>query len=870
MLYDCENATLDVCFIHGPDGNPGSAWTASGQSAPWPGILLPPKLSSARVLAYDFEEYQTTEDVASTPDGLQQVAMGLLRSLVSDRAQFHASHRPIIFVAHSLGGFICKKALLLSQSLPHLDEIWYDTRGIIFMGTPHGEITELAIRSSPASAVMKPMLETFGARLQDLQSVQDEFLSMIQARQKDKAKLEIMCFFELLPTDGRNIVISQKQATLGGYDSTGLQATHMNMTRFATSEDDGFKLLVEKLLQWTSSRNTGHQEAPRPRAVTSSTKSYRPMSSDYASHRFQRANRISSPNLRPLSCSRKRSRSFESWDPFSWAAENGDKTVISMFLKTGKVNINTKSGKYDRTALLTAAYFGQEEIVEVLLGHKDIEVDAKDLLGYTPLIAAARNGHESVVRSLLNVGKANSTIADNEGKTALLWASHGGYATAAELLLDKPKDHVLARDVFGQTPFSAAAMGGHENILKLLLGTNEGEIDLKDNAGRTPLSLAAEHGHYSVTNLLLRTGKVDVNSTNIFDKTPLIFASENGHHDILGLLLDTGTADIDKRDRLGHTPILWATKNGHETVVRSLLSTDAVNVNAKNPAGYNPLLLAAKNGCCSIVKLLLDTNKVDMSSTDEHGRSPLWWAQTNGHDIIVKLLQSTGKILPLEQDSGNGSASISPSKKRLHKSVSKSKFSVGAVDERSYRTDARMNSPFKDHRHGTNSSTSADQQARFPLAKPRQSIHRQIENSTSIAGNVLLQNVEQLKSRIPENQKELSQGQYAAVLDNLQQVSFDLRQLQSEIDNGKPATTRNTGIKLEQQSSLLQRVLSVTKLMHRPHEMGTDQTRDQILEQITGITLEYLDMLMGSVKIAEDLDKSLAIAHKASGTGESR
>ena len=58
--------------------------------------------------------------------------LAMLRGSKSDRA------KPLIFIAHSLGGIVVKDALILSQNDPtHLKDILPTTVGVIILGTPH-------------------------------------------------------------------------------------------------------------------------------------------------------------------------------------------------------------------------------------------------------------------------------------------------------------------------------------------------------------------------------------------------------------------------------------------------------------------------------------------------------------------------------------------------------------------------------------------------------------------------------------------------------------------------------------------------------------------------------------------------------------
>ncbi|EWZ86333.1 hypothetical protein FOWG_09910 [Fusarium oxysporum f. sp. lycopersici MN25] len=138
VLHDCHDATIDICFVHGLTGNRDSTWTAKGQSKPWPKVFLPLKLTSTRILTYGYDAYIVRRSVAST-NGLIDHAKNLLNNLSTDRACSNASSRPLVFITYSLGGLVCKEAVLLSRNnpKPYLWGIFDCTKGIIFLGMPH-------------------------------------------------------------------------------------------------------------------------------------------------------------------------------------------------------------------------------------------------------------------------------------------------------------------------------------------------------------------------------------------------------------------------------------------------------------------------------------------------------------------------------------------------------------------------------------------------------------------------------------------------------------------------------------------------------------------------------------------------------------
>lgn len=262
--HDCPDAAVDICFIHGLTGNRDSTWTVSRQSTPWPTILLPPKLPRARLLTWGYDAYFVQASVASR-NRLTDHAMNLLIDLTNHRASCDASGRPLIFVAHSLGGLVCKEAILLSRNNPeaHLCNVFKHTAGIMFMGTPHRGSWMADWMKIPASGLgvlkstNKSLLQVLETDDQLLESIQVKFWSMVREQRESGRRLEITCFFEELPLPVVGQVVSKVSATLEGYTSVSVHANHMDMVKFRTENDNGFRRLVGDLIRWTRLLSTG-------------------------------------------------------------------------------------------------------------------------------------------------------------------------------------------------------------------------------------------------------------------------------------------------------------------------------------------------------------------------------------------------------------------------------------------------------------------------------------------------------------------------------------------------------------------------------------------------------------------------------------
>jgi hypothetical protein len=254
--HDCEDATLDICFIHGLTGNRDGTWTAHGHNEPWPKALLPSRIDKTRILTYGYDAYIARKSVVSE-NRLIDHATNVLHDLTAHRAH-DASFRPIIIVAHSLGGLIWKEAILLSRNNPetHLQSLFDCNIGIIFLGTPHRGSWMADWAQIPASAlgVMKSMntslLKILSTDDQLLESLQTRFWNMVRERQRGGKPPDVTCFFEELPMSAIGKVVSKQSATLEGYNSISIHANHRDMVRFASEEDTGFKRLLGELIRW--------------------------------------------------------------------------------------------------------------------------------------------------------------------------------------------------------------------------------------------------------------------------------------------------------------------------------------------------------------------------------------------------------------------------------------------------------------------------------------------------------------------------------------------------------------------------------------------------------------------------------------------
>lgn len=260
VLHDCPDAAVDICFVHGLTGNRDTTWTVPGQEHPWPKTLLPPRLGKVRILTYGYDAYVVRRGAPTGTSRLIDHASNLLNDLSVDRVTCSASCRPLILVAHSLGGLVCKQAVLLSRNSPdiHLRGIFDCLKGIAFMGTPHRGSWMADWARIPASALgyvssaNTSLLASLETDSQLLEAVQVQFWRMVREVREAGRLLEVTCFFEELPLPVAGIVVPKESATFEGYNSITIHADHRDMVRFASAEENGFKRFLGELVRWES------------------------------------------------------------------------------------------------------------------------------------------------------------------------------------------------------------------------------------------------------------------------------------------------------------------------------------------------------------------------------------------------------------------------------------------------------------------------------------------------------------------------------------------------------------------------------------------------------------------------------------------
>ena len=136
--------------------------------------------------------------------------------------------------------------------------------------------------------------------------------------------------------------------------------------------------------------------------------------------------------------------------------------------------------------LYEAAEQGDIDVVKKLLS-KNIEVNAQNVLGWTPLLIAVAEQHEKIVKVLLDHG-ANPNQSNLKGRNPIMFAARYANKSLTEILLRNGADPNL-NESNDPGSLSAAAISGNQEVVELLLNSGAKPLE-KDFYKKTAIDYA--------------------------------------------------------------------------------------------------------------------------------------------------------------------------------------------------------------------------------------------------------------------------------------------------------------------------------------------------------------------------------------------
>ncbi|KAF8248012.1 hypothetical protein K440DRAFT_627751 [Wilcoxina mikolae CBS 423.85] len=253
VIYEGDKPLLaDLVFVHGLGGHPVKSW--SKNDVYWPRDLLGPGVPNTRILTFGYIAKAATIVGAVSANNIHDHAKALVSDLRRQRKQEEETTRPIIFMAHSLGGIVVKDALEYSRQnvefKPQLASIYLATYGVVFFGTPHrgSQTASLGVIAATAcKAVGKEtntnLLRSLETSSETLERISEAFAKIISRREiKVHSFLEEFSMSSLV---GK--VVEDFSGRIGdAYEGEDrIPADHREMIKFMDVHDIGYRRVLD-------------------------------------------------------------------------------------------------------------------------------------------------------------------------------------------------------------------------------------------------------------------------------------------------------------------------------------------------------------------------------------------------------------------------------------------------------------------------------------------------------------------------------------------------------------------------------------------------------------------------------------------------
>ncbi|KAK9788187.1 putative Cytochrome P450 [Seiridium cardinale] len=262
-----READVDIVAVHGLNGDATRTWTARKRNVSWLSHpdFLPGYIENARVLVWGYNSsFSTLTGVEPSMNRIHHHAQTLVAQLFADRRLEGRVDKPIIFICHSLGGLVVKRALAYSKSrssdkIAHIQTIFTCTHSVMFFGTPHHgsskaslllTLQKLASIAVPKRAAKfeKVLVAALKEESETLQNITDFFVPLMK-------HFHIAFFWEQEKTDLKYTkdYIVEKESAAPNFDDTeraGIMADHSGMVKFEDASSPSFKMVIETMLRY--------------------------------------------------------------------------------------------------------------------------------------------------------------------------------------------------------------------------------------------------------------------------------------------------------------------------------------------------------------------------------------------------------------------------------------------------------------------------------------------------------------------------------------------------------------------------------------------------------------------------------------------
>lgn len=320
------------------------------------------------------------------------------------------------------------------------------------------------------------------------------------------------------------------------------------------------------------------------------------------------------------------------------------------------------------TPLHYAAKFRDLSAVQTLVAPGQASWNVRDLAGFTPLhyLAEAKEEklrQESIYEGSSQVVVPSRDVSAHEREDQIITPlSTTDGKRPSQMIPDPDIAHLEKEDLPENHPYQIAATDTNvepgEQPLSIvesgLPPRNESTDGIQNGDNHTGDSTGPHEGnmhsqpviefddkYYDTLAFVFEGGKCDVDAQALDGSTPLHCATRCQNEVMTRRLLYAG-ANPQILDNSRMTPLHLAASSGSLTIVEDLLRGGA-SAHARDDLGQLPIHIAARMGMLAVAKVLI--KGVEINARDKGSQTPLILAAANGHeDIVHELLQGKADV----------------------------------------------------------------------------------------------------------------------------------------------------------------------------------------------------------------------------------
>ena len=249
VVHQPETAPLlDVIFIHGLGGGSQRTWSKDLRDSNlfWPQRWLSsePDIKKTRILSFGYNASflpGTPRSIYKIGDFAKELLYEMRFGKDDDGEDLDIGNAPVIFVVHSMGGLVAKKAYLLGQIDAAYQDIIHSISGIIFLATPHRGTNLAEILNKLLTTLCQPSRD-FIAELNRGSSAMEEINEQFR---HVAPKLSIWSFYETRVTrvgPVKQMVLDKDSSILGYHKeiSRPLDADHHGVCKYSSPDDPNY------------------------------------------------------------------------------------------------------------------------------------------------------------------------------------------------------------------------------------------------------------------------------------------------------------------------------------------------------------------------------------------------------------------------------------------------------------------------------------------------------------------------------------------------------------------------------------------------------------------------------------------------------